>query len=969
MTTHGLFSFKSIDELREEWEHIPSSRFKVMLWHYATMRFKQYIQVAPQLPNKQEVLNDAVEKAIYVIGDLPIGSLDDKATFTEGSPISTIIRAMWVSVTTETAPLVFDDISKELKRRAEETEGTGKIELLDMAIDNKINMLRYFETETEVWAHATHNLATYFETRFLWTGNEGDWERAFELSTQAIRAESPNCRNFAIMLDGLATKNGEKFERTRNSLFLEEAKRLSGQAVDITVQNDPNDYKNLAIFYHHRSIISHLEFTHLEIPSSLNESVAAATRAFQYAQKNPPLPPKLLDNLGQRHFLRYMTFGSAEDKTDLNEALKYSSLALGLTPDDHPDRADILNTLALIHQGKYSSLHGLSDLDTAIDFAQLSISGTGSDRVELARRHLNLANMHRERFLLTGSAEWAINALRNYELSAQTPTAPIYIRIMSTSRAGLLYAEQKDWHNARIRLEASLDLLRKFNFRFLNQKDQQEILKNMGGMSSIAASVILEDGGQPWEALQALEDGRCIISNTILESRVDLSGLIDINEDLYKRYVKLLDSWSMPPSAMEDGIGTMSPSAYFLIREGVTGAIEEAEEEIRQQPGFQHFRMPKSAENFAKHAQEGPIVCFNATEFRSDAFIITTSGVEVLNLPTLKYDDLARHAKSLTDAGWITYGPDEELGSRNKELCRILTWLWIHAVGPSLDQLSSSLQNNTAQDLPRVCWVTNGLLGMTPLHAAALDASKPSKNAMSLVSSSYASSLESLAYSREASASTITIPRYKALMIIMPRTTGFPGELVVDPICQELNKIVSSFGNWDFEALNTPSKGSVLEKLRTAHMVIFACHGMVDSVNPSKSGILLRDDANGIPERLTFQDLTSISLKHVRLACLFACSTAESSNVLLRDEVLHVTLGFQIAGFPHVVGTLWPIDDYAANAALKKLFETYFRQRDGESVTAAFQAAVNEVRMKRNGRGIRTDVISWAPFVNFGHSF
>lgn len=162
----GLITFKSIDELREEYRQIPHSKFKVLLWNYATTRFKQFLQHSSQLPNIQRVLDNTVEKAIYIIENLSVESLDNMATFTDKDSISTITRAIWLSLTVycEKISILFDDISMELKRRTEEIHN---IEFLSMAIDNKMNILSFFDAKTEIWAYTAHNIAIYLDTRFL----------------------------------------------------------------------------------------------------------------------------------------------------------------------------------------------------------------------------------------------------------------------------------------------------------------------------------------------------------------------------------------------------------------------------------------------------------------------------------------------------------------------------------------------------------------------------------------------------------------------------------------------------------------------------------------------------------------------------------------------------------------------------------------------------------------------------------
>ena len=52
------------------------------------------------------------------------------------------------------------------------------------------------------------------------------------------------------------------------------------------------------------------------------------------------------------------------------------------------------------------------------------------------------------------------------------------------------------------------------------------------------------------------------------------------------------------------------------------------------------------------------------------------------------------------------------------------------------------------------------------------------------------------------------------------------------------------------------------------------------------------------------------------MAYLSACSTAENKTRRLEDEVIHVVSGFQVAGFAHAIGYLWPsVDRICADVA------------------------------------------------------
>ena len=59
----------------------------------------------------------------------------------------------------------------------------------------------------------------------------------------------------------------------------------------------------------------------------------------------------------------------------------------------------------------------------------------------------------------------------------------------------------------------------------------------------------------------------------------------------------------------------------------------------------------------------------------------------------------------------------------------------------------------------------------------------------------------------------------------------------------------------------------------------------------------------------TVHRVSELSLARARIAYLSACSTAENKAARLSDEVIHVVSGFQVVGFPHVVGCLLPSID------------------------------------------------------------
>jgi CHAT domain-containing protein len=127
---------------------------------------------------------------------------------------------------------------------------------------------------------------------------------------------------------------------------------------------------------------------------------------------------------------------------------------------------------------------------------------------------------------------------------------------------------------------------------------------------------------------------------------------------------------------------------------------------------------------------------------------------------------------------------------------------------------------------------------------------------------------------------------------------------------------------------------AVLAALPGARWAHFACHGFSDMENPSASRLLLKD----LP--LTVVDVARLRLDSAELAFLSACSTARPGR-RLTDEAIHLASAFQLAGYRHVVGTLWPIGDRQAVDIAQAIYTTLIGTRD---VASAVHTATRQLR-------------------------
>jgi CHAT domain-containing protein len=170
--------------------------------------------------------------------------------------------------------------------------------------------------------------------------------------------------------------------------------------------------------------------------------------------------------------------------------------------------------------------------------------------------------------------------------------------------------------------------------------------------------------------------------------------------------------------------------------------------------------------------------------------------------------------------------------------------------------------------------------------------------------------------------------------------------------------------------LNQPSAEQVLESLEACRIAHFACHGTSDSLDPSNSGLILQKSSNEPDEaskqdRLTVHRIAELQLGHTQIAYLSACSTAENKAARLSDEVIHVVSGFQVAGFPHVVGCLWPAGDSECVEVARRFYSSVLQRSWSATGNGEVASALQEAVMAVCADDINMP-LNWAQFVHYG---
>ncbi|KAL5867505.1 hypothetical protein ACKVWC_011394 [Pyricularia oryzae] len=169
-------------------------------------------------------------------------------------------------------------------------------------------------------------------------------------------------------------------------------------------------------------------------------------------------------------------------------------------------------------------------------------------------------------------------------------------------------------------------------------------------------------------------------------------------------------------------------------------------------------------------------------------------------------------------------------------------------------------------------------------------------------------------------------------------------------------------------------KRDVLSALEACEIFHFAGHGGTDPLEPLHSKLLL-DDWQSEPFTVATLLETNPSANPPFLAYLSACGTGQILHKRSVDESIHLANAFQLAGFRHVIGTLWSVDDKLCVDIARLFYEYLMENMEDESVSRALHQAMRALRDQSVGGGLRDVVVSdeleqtqplWVPYVHFG---
>jgi CHAT domain-containing protein len=152
--------------------------------------------------------------------------------------------------------------------------------------------------------------------------------------------------------------------------------------------------------------------------------------------------------------------------------------------------------------------------------------------------------------------------------------------------------------------------------------------------------------------------------------------------------------------------------------------------------------------------------------------------------------------------------------------------------------------------------------------------------------------------------------------------------------------------------------------------VHFACHGQYIQTNPSDSYLMLRDWEQ---TRFTVADIVALNLDYPQMAYLSVCHGASNRGEKLLDEGIHIAGACQLAGFQHVIGTLWQVSDKYSAQVSRMVYSAVCPDGKLEigKVAGGLHEAIRHLRNTTIQEGgicfeLRNEPVLWAPYIHLG---
>ncbi|KAI1021857.1 hypothetical protein LB504_007342 [Fusarium proliferatum] len=731
---------------------------------------------------------------------------------------------------------------------------------------------------------------------------EDDLEKVFDMHKSIISAttvDHPKLRSRLRSYDDTLFKGYLSFGDIE---YLEEAIRVSEYIVNIPDQSTEDHARNVWILSH-RLVQRYLR---TGTTADLDDSI----RACQQAVDDTPIN----SNDRQRRLQ------SLHDD-DFQQAIRVAREAVGLTVEGDTGRAIRLSNLGGVYTEAYDKTGNTERLEKAIRIGRDTLAATPDSHPDKALRHFNLADRLQLGYYESKSIYDLKEAISLYRLTLHEFRAPMFLRVQAGYSLMQGCVLKHDWNEAYKAGAETINHLSLFRPLSLQNTDIQREASKLLGLGTETASLALEVGKSAATALQSLELARGVMASSINVLRADIRDLERGFPELAGRYNRLreqLDTGYDPQSdfSLGEEVWGNEMTERYDAGEHISSLLKD----IRSKPGFENFSRPEDEERMRSAAALGPVIVVIVGPLTCDAIIIQQDGFSAIPLHKLNQFDI-----------------DSKYRSLGRGSLKVLEWLWDAVAEPILNALGFTEVPRDGE-MQRVWWVLTGALSTFPIHAAGRHSRRNGETVMDRIMSSYATSVSAIVQSRR----TAPVSSKEALLVSVGETPDHRRLAFADREADVLRDICRQMRLEPVEP--EPIREDVLSHLRKCKIFHFAGHGYTDTADPSNSQLYLKDWQT---EPLTVASLLELNLHREGpfLAFLSACGTGQIKNERLFDEGIHLISACQLAGFRHVIGTLWEVNDQSCVDMAAIIYEEILRgDISDESVCRGVHVATKQKR-------------------------
>jgi hypothetical protein len=836
-------------------------------------------------------------------------------------------------------------------------EVAGTLPVLDEAID--VTRRAALAAEGPGMALQWSNLANALRTRFIETGDR----TALDEAVDAARRACTNPRLRAADLAMFQLNLGLVLASQSDSVRLADLR----EAVDLlraASETDGVAAADRALYLHQLAWALSLLSRRTADPEHQRAAVECDRRAVSLA----PATPTGLQIRGQyvRNLLRLHLIGQdaalpAEADAAARELLRISGSRLVART-----RAELLIISVACVKAEIGAL------TEALRLVEDRQGGAEAPEFDDYPAQMNVGQLYRSRYLEGEQQPRHLEAARACYRRAITLARPGRDRLAACrALAELPITDDTSAQEALGAAETAVSVLPQAITRGAEAADQAYATGQLAGLPALVASAALA-AGRPLRAVELLEATRGLLAAAVFD--LEDAAVLRLRERA-PAFADEFDSLRAKLARLEQrkavAVGDRQRTTLTRDERALHEEWERLLLRIKELPGLHGFPAVHDGAELTLQAREGPIVFVTSDRRRCDALVLTgdpARPVLAIELPAARGGEAGERISEFLQAQQAIADPDTDLRARRQAQRRItetLGWTWDAIAAPVLDRLERERLTPRQESgaLPRLWWCPVGALAYLPLHAAGrvLDVgdgtTRRFEGVPDRVVSSYTPTVRALSRARAAAGSGADPTRSTLAVIAEPGGDGIPVLAGAEAEAQAVLDAVSGA-----VLLDRPGQAEVRAALAEFAAVHFTCHAVADMMSPQDSELILRDYADN---PLAVADIWKARVTTAQLAYLSACATALTGPALA-DESLHLTASFQIAGFRHVIGTLWPVRDTAAQAIATDFYDALTANRSrspdfGLTARALHRATVS-ARERYEGRSPTL----WAAHIHVG---